>query len=144
MPRYLALAVPPMAMTVVLAAIVCMEMIGAHPLTRGEPKSPAEAIAMDDPATAARLIEDGAPAGDIELVRAGILGDRPVLATPAEAAVIRDQPATVAYLASRGAATTDRLACLAMDVSARKVQGRFGTAQSCPRGEALQAVLQRP
>ena len=144
MSRYLALAAPPIAATMMLAAIVCMEMIGAHPLTRGEPRSAAEAIAMDDPATAARLIEAGAPAGDIELIRAGILGDRPVLATPLEAAVIRDQPATVAFLLSRDRGPTDRLACLAADVSARKVQGHLGTARSCPRGEALQAVLQRP
>ena len=140
----MALAAAPIAATMVLVVIVCMEMIGAHPLTRGEPKSAAEAIAMDDPATAARLIEDGAPAGDIELIRAGILGDRPVLATPLEAAVIRDQPATVAFLLSRDRSPTDRLSCLAADVSARKVQSHLGAALSCTRGEALQAVLQRP
>lgn len=137
-------ALPPLALTIAVAVLAAREMSGSHPLTMGAPRSVPEAIAMGDPAAAARLIEGGASVSDIAMIRAGILTDRPVLATPLEAAVLRDQAATIDFLVSRGAARPPDLWCLARDVNARTVQSRVGGESACRAGDALGAVLARP
>src|SRR5262245_6917036 len=106
-------ALPPLAVTIAIAAMAVGEMAGSHPLTIGAPRNVAEAIAMGDAAAAARFVETGASVSDIALIRPGILADGPVLATPLEAAVIRDQAGTVEFLVARGATAPTDLRCLA-------------------------------
>jgi hypothetical protein len=150
--RVLLLALPPAALTIVLAVLAGAELAGSHPLTMGEPRSVPEAIALRDEATAARLLEDGAGINEIGLIRAGILAPQPVLATPLEAAVLVDGAAMFDYLSVHGAHVqpfesaqgTPDLACLARDIGARGVRARIADAPSCPPGAALQAVLDRP
>jgi len=143
--RNLLLALPPLAVTLGLAIVAGMEMAGSHPLTLGPPRSVAEAIAMRDGASAARLFETAPQANEIEMIRSGILLDRVVLATPLEAAVIVDEASMLEFLVSRGAELPhERLACLAVDVGARAVLSRLGDASTCRAGEAWAAVLSRP
>ena len=99
---------------------------------------------MGDPATAARLIEGGAAASDVGVIRAGILGDRPVLATPLETAVILNQASTVDFLVTRGAERPNNLGCLAADAHAAAVRAQVGEDHGCPPGEALRKLLARP
>ena len=142
--RYLLLAAPPLVVTIGLAVLVGAELSGSHPLTMGAPRSVPEAIALRDQATAARLLEDGAAADEIGLIRAGILTSQPVLATPLEAAVLVDAATAIDYLTSRGAHVTPDLSCLARDVGARAVGRQLADAPSCPPGDALQTILDRP
>ena len=137
-------AVPPLAVTIAVVLIAGGEMSGSHPLTIGAPRNVAEAIAMDDPASAARLIENGASANEINVIRPGILGSSAVLATPLEAAVIRDQVTMVEFLIARGAALPDDIPCLAVDANALRVQARVNAHGTCHAGAALNAVLARP
>ena len=118
--RYLLLAAPPLVVTIGLAVLVGAELSGSHPLTMGAPRSVPEAIALRDEATAARLLEDGAAADEIGLIRAGILTGQPVLATPLEAAVLVDAAMAFEYLTSRGAGVTPELSCLARDIGATR------------------------
>lgn len=141
--RYVALAVPPLVVTFALAFIACAEMLGAHPLTMGAPRSVSEAIAMRDGAAAARFIEEGADAQAIGLVRAGVLDDRPLLLTPLEAAVLADATGMIDFLVARGADVPNELPCLAADVGARAVRARLGE-RECHSGDALRSVLARP
>jgi hypothetical protein len=141
---HLLLAAPPIVVTVALTALAGAELSGSHPLTMGAPRSVAEAIALRDEATAARLLEDGAGINEIGLIRPGIIGSQPVLATPLEAAVLVDAPAAFEYLRSRGAALDPSLACLASDIGARAVRAQMTDASSCRTGAALQVVLDRP
>jgi hypothetical protein len=149
--RHVLLAAPPLVVTVGLASLVVAEWSGAHPLTMGTPRSVPEAIALRDEATAARLIEDGASANEIGLIRGGILSSQPILATPLESAVLVDAPAAFEYLRSRGAETKSLdahsrpdLSCLARDIGARAVRKQIPDAPACPPGVALQTVLDRP
>ena len=143
--RNLLLALPPLVVTAALAIVACSEGAGAHPLTMGEPRSVSEAIALRDAAGAARLVESGADVNAVGLIRAGILSEQPILATPLETAVITDGVAVLDFLASHGAASGDEsLTCLAADVGARSVRTRFGDASRCRKGATLQAVLARP
>lgn len=137
-------ALPPLIVTVGVAIAAGGEIGGSHPLTNGAPRGVAEAIAMRDSATAARLVEGGANASEVGLIRQGILIERPVLATPLETAVILDQAATVDFLVSRGVERSPALACLAIDVGARSVRSRLGDPGTCRAGEALREVLDRP
>lgn len=137
-------AVPPLVVTLVVAIVAGGEMAGSHPLTTGAPRSVAEAIAMHDAAAAARFVEEGASASEVGLIRPGILGERAVLATPLETAVILDQVATVDFLASRGVERSPALACLAADAGARSVRSRLADPGTCRAGAALQEVLARP
>ena len=137
-------ALPPLAVTIAIAVMAVGEMTGSHPLTIGAPRNVAEAIAMGDAAAAARLVETGANVSDVALIRPGILADGPVLATPLEAAVIRDQAGTVEFLVARGATAPSDLRCLARDVGARSVQQRVGGEAGCRIGDALHAVMARP
>jgi hypothetical protein len=141
--RHVALAIPPLLVTIGLAGLVCAELLGAHPLTMGPPRSVAEAIAMRDHAGAARLIEKGADVRSIELVRAGVLTDRPLLLTPLEAAVLMDATPMIDFLVASGATVPSELACLAADAGARAVRTRLGEG-ACRSGEALRSVLARP
>ena len=142
--RYLLLAAPPLVVTIGLAVLVGAELSGSHPLTMGAPRSVPEAIALRDEATAARLLEDGAAADEIGLIRAGILTGQPVLATPLEAAVLVDAAMAFTYLTSRGAGVTPELSCLARDIGGRAVPRLLANAPACPPGHALQTVLDRP
>src|SRR5262245_55230720 len=143
--RYLALALPSIAVTVALAVIACSETAGGHALTFGEPRSVSEAIAMRDTAGAARLVESGTDVNAIGLIRAGVLSDRPVLATPAETAVLVDGAVALDFLTTRGAAVSDvQLACLALDAGANAVRRHLSASPQCQPGRALQAVLARP
>jgi hypothetical protein len=141
--RHAALALPAALVTAGLAAIACAEMMGAHPLTMGAPRSVPEAIAMRDDAGAARLIEEGADIRAIGLVRDGVLTDRPLLLTPLEAAVLVDATAMLDFLVARGATVPDELACLAADAGARAMRARLGE-RTCQSGDALRGVLARP
>ena len=138
------LAAPPLVVTIGLAVFAGAELSGQHPLTMGAPRSVAEAIALRDEATAARLLEDGASVEAIGLIRAGILSGQPVLATPLEAAVLVDAATAFEYFRSRGAGVTPDLSCLARDVGARAILRRLADAAACPAGVALQAVIDRP
>jgi hypothetical protein len=138
------LALPPAAVTLAAAIVAGAEIAGSHPLTLAAARNASEAIAMGDAAAAARLIERGAGISDIGVIRSGVLGERPVLATPIEVAVMRDQAAMVDYLVAHGAAPPPHLPCLAADAGARSVLGHVGTDPTCHRGEALRAVLSRP
>jgi hypothetical protein len=141
---YVLPALPPLAVTLVVALIAGAEIAGSHPLTIAPPRNVAEAIAIGDAATAARLVEGGASLTEVAVIRPGFLGDRTVLATPIEIAVIRDQASLVDYLVSRGAVRPPHLQCLAADAGARTVQAHVGTDTTCHNGEALRAVLSRP
>lgn len=141
--REIALALPAAVVTLALACVAGAEMFGAHPLTMGAPRSVPEAIVMRDAAGAARLIEEGADVHAIGLVRAGVLTDRPVLLTPLEAAVLADATAMLDFLAARGAAVPAELACLAADAGARAARAKLGE-RTCPSGDALRRVLDRP
>lgn len=142
--RPILLALPPAGVTLALAAIVVAELAGHHPLTEGPPQSVPEAIVMHDEAAAARLLEDGAEVDAIGLIRAGVFADRPILATPLEAAVLVDAAAAFDRLRARGATTTANLACLAEDVGARATRERVAGASSCAKGAALTELLARP
>jgi len=141
--RHFALACPALLVTLSLTVIACAEMLGAHPLTMGPPRSVPEAIAMRDDAGAARLIEEGADVRAIGLVRAGVLTDRPVLLTPLEAAVLVDATAMLDFLVAQGASVPGELACLAADAGARAARARLGE-RTCLSGDALRGVLARP
>lgn len=141
--RYVALAIPPLFVTFALACLVIAELFGAHPLTIGPPRSVPEAIAMRDDAAAARLIEEGGDVRAIGLVRAGVLGDRPLLVTPLEAAVLVDATAMLDFLVANGATVPNELACLAADAGARAVRARLGDG-GCASGDMLRRVLARP
>ena len=142
--RPLLLAAPPLVATIGLTMFAGAELVGSRPLTMGEPRSASEAIALRDEAGAARLIEDGAGINEIELIRAGILAGRPVLATPLEAAVLVDAATTLTYLTSRGAHLTPEISCLARDIGAGRVQRQLPDVPTCRPGAALAAVLDRP
>ncbi len=142
--RYVLLALPPLGVTLSLAVVIAAELSGSHPLTAGAPRSVPEALVLRDEATAARMIEDGARVDAIGLIRAGVLADQPILATPLEAAVMVDAVVSFDYLVSRGAPVTPNLACLADDVGAQAVRRRVRDTPSCPRGSALADVLARP
>jgi hypothetical protein len=141
--RHFALACPALLVTLGLTVFACAEMLGAHPLTMGPPRSVPEAIAMRDEAGAARLIEEGADVRAIGLVRPGILTDRPLLVTPLEAAVLVDATAMLDFLVARGADVPNELACLAADAGARTARARLGE-RTCHSGDALRGVLARP
>jgi hypothetical protein len=143
-PSHLLLALPPLAVTIGLAILGGAELAGSHPLTMGEPRSVAEAIALRDEAGAARLAEAGEDVNAIALIRRGILFDQPVLATPVEAAVLVDAAPALDFLISRGASIDERLGCLAMDIGARAVTARLGAVSGCRKGAALEAVIDRP
>jgi hypothetical protein len=142
--RHLLLALPPLVVTIGLAALAGAELSGSHPLTMGVPRGVPEAIALKDEATAARLVEDGAGVDEIGLIRAGILSSQPLLVTPLEAAVLVDSPTAIDYLRARGARVTPDLGCLASDVGARVVRRQIADAAACRSGATLQAVLHRP
>jgi hypothetical protein len=133
-----------LAVMIAVAVVVAGELSGSHPLTLGPPRNAAEAIAMGDLASAARLVESGASANDIGVIRPGILGSRAVLATPLEAAVIRDQADMVEFLIVHGATRSKDIRCLAADVGATAVQARLNDHVTCGPGDALSAVLARP
>ena len=137
-------ALPPLIVTFAAAIVAGGEIAGSHPLTTGAPRGVAEAIALHDPAAAARFVEGGASASEVGLIRPGILADRAVLATPLETAIILDQLATVDFLTSRGVEPSPALACLAVDANARSVRSRLGEPGTCRAGEALREVLARP
>lgn len=141
--RHVALALPAALVTFGLAVFACAELLGAHPLTMGAPRSVPEAIAMRDDAAAARFIEEGADVRAIGLVRAGVLDERPLLLTPLEAAVLVDATAMLDFLVASGAAVPSELPCLAADVGARAVRARLGD-RECHSGDALRGVLARP
>jgi hypothetical protein len=141
--RQVALAFPAALVTFGLAFIACAEILGAHPLTLGAPRSVPEAIAMRDGAAAARLVEEGADVQAIGLVRAGVLDERPLLLTPLEAAVLVDATGMIDFLVARGADVPSELPCLAADVGARAVRARLGE-RECHSGDALRGVLARP
>ena len=143
-PLAIGAALAPLLVTCGLAVVVVGEAAGLHPLTMGAPRSPAEAIAMGDPATAARLIERGATVSDVGVIRSGILGERPVLATPLETAVILNQPDIVDFLIAHGAERPADLGCLAADARAATLRTKFGSDHSCQPGEAMRKVLARP
>lgn len=140
---HFALMVPPLFVTLALACLACAELLGAHPLTIGPPRSVPEAIAMRDDAAAARLIEGGEDVRAIGLVRAGVLGDRPLLVTPLEAAVLVDATAMLDFLVANGATVPTDLTCLAADAGARAVRARLGEGV-CTSGDVLRRVLARP
>jgi hypothetical protein len=142
--RYSLLALPPAAVTIVLAVLAGAELAGSHPLTWGEPRSVPEAIALRDGASAVRLLEDGADINEIGLIRAGILSPQPVLATPIEAAVLADTAPMFDYLSAHGAHAAPDVSCLARDIGARAVRRHIADAPACSPGTALQAVLDRP
>jgi hypothetical protein len=142
--RHALLAAPPFVVTIGLAVFAGAELSGSHPLTIGEPRSVAEAIALGDDAGAARQIEDGAGVNEIGLIRSGILFEHPLLATPIEAAVLVDSAAAFDYLTSRGAHVAPEISCLARDIGVRAVSKSITDSPSCPPGAALQAVLDRP
>jgi hypothetical protein len=142
--RHFLLVAPPLVVTIGLAVLAGAELSGSHPLTMGAPRSVPEAIALRDEATAARLIEDGAAANEIGLIRAGILSSQPVLATPLEAAVMVDAVGAFEYLTMRGAQVPSDLGCLARDIGARAVRRHMTEPPTCPPGRALQTVLDRP
>ena len=139
--RHFALACPALLVTLGLAVFACAEMLGAHPLTMGPPRSVPEAIAMRDEAGAARLIEEGADVRAIGLVRPGILTDQPLLVTPLEAAVLVDATAMLDFLVARGADVPNELACLAADAGARTARARRsrGSGQGWPRASYVSA-----
>jgi hypothetical protein len=141
--RYVAFAVAPLFVTFGLACLAVAELVGAHPLTIGPPRSVPEAIAMRDEAAAARLIEAGEDVRAIGLVRAGVLGDRPLLVSPLEAAVLVDATAMLDYLVANGATVPNELTCLAADAGARAVRARLGEG-ACTSGDMLRRVLARP
>jgi hypothetical protein len=141
--RHAALALPALFVTVSLAVIACAELLGAHPLTMGPPRSVPEAIVMRDHAAAARLLDEGADVRAIGLVRPGIISDRPLLVTPLEAAVLVDATAMLDFLIARGATVPNELACLAADANARTARVRLGSG-TCHAGDALRGVLARP
>ena len=141
--RHFALACPALFVTLSLTVFACAEMLGAHPLTMGPPRSVPEAIDMRDEGGAARLIEEGADVRAIGLVRPGILTDQPLLVTPLEAAVLVDATAMLDFLVARGADVPNELACLAADAGARTARARLGV-RTCHSGEALRGVLARP
>src|SRR4030095_4589188 len=89
-------ALAPVAVTVGAALVAAAEIGGAHPLTVGPPRNVAEAIAVGDAATAARLADGGASVTAIAFVRAGLLAPQPILASPLEVAVMLDQAPTSA------------------------------------------------
>jgi hypothetical protein len=131
-------------MTLALAIVIVAELSGCHPLTEGAPRSVPEAIALRDDAAAARMLENGASVDAIGLIRDGILGDQPILATPLETAVMVDGVVAFEYLVSRGAPVMPNLGCLADDVGARAVRQQVRGTTACPRASALAEILARP
>jgi len=140
-----AVALPPLVVTLGLALASILERAGGHPLTLGAPRSVAEAVAMRDGASAVRLLAADRDPNEVGLIRAGVLLDRPILASPLEAAVMVDEPAIFDLLAA-GLRDIPRetLACLAVDAGARATLARLGDASHCRPGEAIEAVLSRP
>jgi hypothetical protein len=140
-------ALPPLVVTLALAAFAVLETAGAHPLTDGLPRNAAEAVAMHDHAALLRFMASPSGARDMATVRKGILGDRLMFATPAEAAVLAHDRGALDLLASRGAwgdADRARLACLAGDVHDASLVTFFDRSARCEPGRTIEGVLRRP
>ena len=136
-----------MLVTVALAAFAMLEAAGAHPLTDGLPRNAAEAVAMHDHAALLRFIAAPDSARDMAMVRTGILGDRLMFATPAEAAVLAHDRSALDLLAAHVAwseADRARLACLAADVHDAALVTFFDSSARCEPGQTMARVLRRP
>lgn len=100
---------------------------------------------MHDGASAARLLEQNGNVDEIQMIRRGVFADRPVLATPLEAAILANETAMFEFLAARASTPSfERLACLASDVGARALIAKLGDASHCRAGAAWDAVFTRP
>ena len=140
-------AVPPVVVTLALAAVATAELAGWRPLARPEGRGLPEAIVLGDSTGAARRLESGVAPGAIDLIRRSLLFEQPVLATAFEAAVLARDVRMLRLLQTYGAGA-DRVAllCLAHDVGAPAIAAELdrGEPPACEPGRALANVLVRP
>ena len=142
-------ALPPVAATLLLAAVMVAELAGAHPMTYGAPRTPAEAIALHDHAALLRLVAQPDAADRVAMVRTDLLGDRVMFTTPAEAAVLAHDRGALDLLATHGAhldAEREQLVCLARDVHDTVLASFLASSSTvtCAWDDGMQRVLRRP
>lgn len=101
----IALALPAATLAATCTVFVALAAAERHPLWASQPLNMSEAAALRDAATVLRRLRAGEGAGERRSVRAGYLFDRPVTATPLQAAVAAKRPEIVELLLEAGAAT---------------------------------------
>jgi hypothetical protein len=115
------LLAPPLALAVVVAAMLAAASLGWHPLWPETPLTPSEAVALGDDAAFARMIGGGADPDAAAPVGAGLLDRRARRMTPLEAAVVRGREQQLNAVAMMGATLTGdtgrRAVCLAYEES---------------------------
>ena len=104
---------------VALASVVQLGLatVDRDPVWAVPPVTPAEAAALRDPATLARMSKDGVDLQAARSVRAGVLARTPLTLTPLEAAIAARRGEVIELLLwaapPRDAATWTRARCLA-------------------------------
>lgn len=118
----LAVALPATLLIAATAVMLGGLPFGIDPLWRVEPLTLAEAAALRDNGEVVRLVRSGQDPNRPATVRAEVLGDREVTATPLEAAVGIDRADIIQVLLENGAtldvSTWPHLMCLAASVEA--------------------------
>ena len=144
-------ALPPLLLTLTLAALAIAEQQGTHIVTPGAPRNPSEAVAQHDESGVLKLLHQQGPngVGEVMMVRGGLLREERVFVSPLEAAVFRNDLAGVRFLAARGAplrSTSAHLSCLARDLGHHPLAEALASLppEGCEPGRTLAAVLARP
>ena len=119
-----AIAIPLVALVVVTAGILLLGLVGANPFWSVVPVSLPEAAASRDRGELVRLLEAGGDPAARAPVRAGMLDERALELTPAEAAVMADRAEMLRILFAHGLAADAEAVgnwlCLATRVGARE------------------------
>jgi hypothetical protein len=112
-----ALALPPVAVTTLLAGLVALQAFGVDHLSRAPALNIGEAAALPDPGAVVARLRAGDDPNRPVIVRYGLPTSTPVELRPLEAAVISQDPDMVDLLLRNGASIElvglDRLVCLA-------------------------------
>jgi len=106
-----------------------MSAFGNHMLWPPTPMTLPEAVWLDDGGAVVRLIQNGAAPNAKGTLRAGLVGDTSVEATPLEVAVLSMRPEMVDLLVREGATVDESsavtLICLARTVEAESIAEYF-------------------
>ena len=112
-----ALACPPVALCAFLSVVIALSVAGRNPFWPDQRVNVAEAIAANDDATLLQLMEGGADLSRVYEIRAGLLTDSSVKATPLEVSVLAHRIDVLDRLLKTGArldaASWGRVRCLA-------------------------------
>jgi len=100
----LLVAVPPACVAILWVAVLAVTAVtGQHPIWRLHPRNLAEAAAFKDGAAVVRLVDEREDINRAAEVRAGVIGRRPAMLTPIEAAAATREREMVQLLLDLGA-----------------------------------------